>query len=475
MGSFSSYQIARSGLNVSERALNVTGHNIANVNTTGYVRQQAIMETSPYRTISVGLNSMQVGLGVDIQQTRQIRHIFLDNMYRRESTTLGYWKARSETLQDIESILAEPFGEGFQSIINEFWDSWQELSKEPQSLTARALVRQRSESLISHVNHIGEQLNTLQRNINLQIKDCISQVNDITAQIAKLNTEIAKQEVTGDSANDYRDQRNLLVDKLCSLVDVDVTEMPDGQLAITLGGYYIVNRDKTTNLSEARSDDDTRILVPVFEGTDEVVPAKNGMIKGLMDSNDVIDEVRNRINYLINTIATEVNKLHKSGKTLDVPPQDGSDFFVPENPAIPIEMGNFALNPIFYDNDGLNKLVTSVEGDSGDNTIALQIANIRHAEIMYDGSNILSIDGYYQNFILDIGNYGAEASRIYENQQKLVESADANRQAISGVAMDEEMANMMKYKFSYDASSRVLNIIDDMIETVILRMGLVGR
>jgi len=475
VGSFSSYEIARSGLYVSERGLFVTGHNISNVNTPGYVRQQAIMQTSPYHTISVGANLMQVGTGVDVQQTRQIRHIFLDNMYRRESTTLGYWKARNETLQDIEAILAEPFGDGFQSVINQFWDSWHELSKDPQSLTTRALVKQRSESLVSHVNHIGQQLDALQNNISLQIKDCINEVNDITAQIAKLNTEIAKYEVTGDSANDYRDQRNLLVDRLCNLVDVDVTEMPDGQLAITLGGYFIVNRDKTTGLYESKSQDDTRASVPLFEGTDMEAPLKNGMIKGLMDSNDVVNDIRDRLNYLINSIAAEVNKLHKSGKTLDVPPEDGSDFFVPENPSIPIEMGNLKLNPIFYGDDGLNKIVTSVEGESGDNTIALQIANLRHAEIMYDGSNVFSIDGYYRDIILKVGNYGAEATQIFENQQKLVQSADANRQAISGVSMDEEMASMMKYKFSYDASSRVINIIDDMIETVILRMGLVGR
>jgi len=475
VGSFSSYGIARSGLQASEWGLNVTGHNIANVNTTGYVRQQAILQTSQYRTISVGSNTMQVGLGVDIQQTRQIRHIFLDNMYRRESTTLGYWKAKSETLQDIEAILAEPFGDGFQSVINQFWDAWHELSKDPQSLTTRALVRQRSESLVSHVNHLGEQLDAIQRNVNMQIKDCVSQVNEIAAQIAKLNTEIIKCEATGDSANDYRDQRNLLVDKLCSLVDAEVTEMPDGQLAITLGGYFIVNRDKTSNLYEARSSNDNRVSVPLFESTDMEVPLKNGMIKGLMDSNDLINDIRDRLNYLINSIATEVNKLHKSGKTLDVPPEDGSDFFVPANPAFPIEMGNLKLNPIFYGDDGLNKIVTSVQGEGGDNSIALQIANLRHAEIMYDGSNVFSIDGYYQDVILKVGNYGTEAINIYENQQKLVQSADANRQAISGVSMDEEMSRMMKYKFSYDASSRVINIIDEMIETVISRMGLVGR
>lgn len=475
MGSFTSYEIARSGLYVSERGLYVTGHNISNVNTPGYVRQQAIMKASPYHTISVKSDLMQVGLGADIQQTRQIRHMFLDNMYRRESTTLGYWESKSKTLQDVQAILSEPFGEGLQSVMNQFWDSWHELSKEPHSLTTRAMVKQRGKSLVSHVNHMGEQIDRLQKDINLQTKDRINEVNDITAQIAKLNIEITKEEATGDFANDYRDQRNVLVDRLSKLVDTEVTEMSDGQLAITVGGHFIVNRDKNTNFYEGKHYNDKRISVPMLEGTTMEVPVKNGTIKGLMDSNGVINSMRERLNYFINSVASEVNKLHKSGKTMDIPPKDGDDFFVPVNAALPIGMGNIKLNPAFSGDDGLNTIVTSMEGDSGDNSIALKIANLRHAEIMKDGNDILSIDGYYQNIILHVGNDGAEAIRVCKNQLKLVQSADANRQAISGVSMDEEMSNMMKFKFSYDASSRAINLIDEMIETVIMRMGLVGR
>ncbi|HEX9062806.1 MAG TPA: flagellar hook-associated protein FlgK, partial [Clostridia bacterium] len=247
--SLGSYEIARSGLNVSERGLNVTGHNISNVNTTGYVRQQAMIEAAPYINQYSKSGMYQLGLGADIQQIRQTRMTFLDNIYRQENTTLGYWQARNKTMEDVQSILGEPMGDGLQNMMNQFWDSWQELSKEPDSLTVRALLKQRGEQLVTEINHTGQQLDKLQSDLNSEISTRISEINDITKNIAYLNGEIVKNEVTGDCANDYRDQRNALVDKLTGLVNADVNEMNDGQLAITVGGYFIVDKNHSTELA----------------------------------------------------------------------------------------------------------------------------------------------------------------------------------------------------------------------------------
>src|SRR5690554_1913478 len=166
---FGSYEIARSGMFVNERALYVTGHNISNVNTPGYVRQQAMITTGPFHTMQNRNGVYQLGLGADIQQIRQIRNVFLDNIYRQETTTLGYWEARSKTLSEVEGILGEPMETGLQNVLNQFWDSWQELSKEPDSLTVRALVRQRGEALVHHANHLSTQLDKLQNDLNTEI------------------------------------------------------------------------------------------------------------------------------------------------------------------------------------------------------------------------------------------------------------------------------------------------------------------
>jgi len=281
--SFASYEIARSGLLVNERGLYVTGHNISNVNTTGYVRQQAMIKNGPVQTTITRGGMIQLGLGADIQEVRQIRHTFLDNIYRQENTTLGYWESRQKTFLDVEAIVAEPMESGLQNVLNQFWDSWQELSKEPDSLTVRALVRQRSEALVQQINHMGTQLDRLQSDLNSEISVRIDEVNEITRQIANLNVTILRSEITGDSANDYRDQRNSLIDRLTKLVKVDVNEMQDGQIDVTLGGYFVVQKGISTNLYAAERNAGDNFYVAKLDGTNTEIPLKSGIIKGLME------------------------------------------------------------------------------------------------------------------------------------------------------------------------------------------------
>lgn len=482
---FGSFEIARSGLFVSERGLFVTGHNIANASTPGYVRQQAMIASAPYTTLPSKYGLQQVGMGADIEQIRQIRHTFLDNTYRQENILLGYWEARNKTFNDVQAILSEPMGNGLQDTLNQFWASWQELSKEPNSLTTRALVRQRGEALVRNINHTGDQLDKLQSDLNSEIRVRIDEINQLTDQVAKLNSTVLKYEISGDSANDYRDQRNSIIDRLTKLANIDVTEEPNGSLSITLGGYFLVNKDKNTNLYAGQNADSELFYVPMIEGTELEVPVKSGTLKGLMDSrgnatetvktSNIVSELKKQLNTLVQTLVQEVNNLHRSGKTLDNPPKDGDDFFTLIKPGLPLEMGNIRLNPIFSDTNGLNNIVASVDGSVGENSIALKMANLRRSPFIAVSGGMVSLDEYYQSIILDVGNKGTEASRLYQSQAVLVKSADSNRQAIAGVSMDEEMTNMMKYKFAYDASSRAINVIDEMMEIIISRMGLVGR
>lgn len=700
---FSSYQIARSGLTVNERGLYVTGHNMSNVDTAGYVRQQSVIETSQYQTAYGRNNKMlQYGLGADIQETRQIRHSFLDIIYRQENTALGYHETRSKAIEDIEAILSDPMEDGLQKVMNEFWDSWQELSKTPESLTTRALVRERGQALVYYFNHVGSQLDRLQNDLNSEIQVQVEDINEITSKIAVLNQKIASEEIVGDSANDYRDQRNLLLDQLSKICDADVTERQDGQVDITLGGYYLVNRDTSKNLYVEANSDNGGFYYPMLEGTKTIVNVKSGSLKGLLESrgevsgikgnynngtpkekidinfaidtsagsaylanlkstisnyvndlqksgldfnirfiamngtssvygpdavydadtiddflNDtagldslfaestetdgnfsglidtleslagsdsfrqdaarvtyvfsdksvdgdssaqvtdptdymnrlnaigmktsvitsetyytqgqdatetgwngiaygtggnvfemgtdtdsfsslllsvnsdtrsavnaassnipasknIVSELKRKLNAMLNAVAREVNYLSKTGYTLDG--QAGGNFFKAIDDKYPIQMGNISLSDALLSDEGLNNIVASGMSDAvGDNTIARKIANMRDVELLEDNTGDVTIDEYYRAIILDIGNKGSEATTNADNQKTLTQSADDQRTAISGVSLDEEMTNMMKYKFAYDASARVLNIIDSMVEKVVNSLGVVGR
>lgn len=483
---FGSYEIARSGLFTSERALNITGHNISNLNTPGYVRQQAIIADAHYQVVQGKDRLFQYGIGSNVQQIRQIRNRFLDIMYRKESMSFGYWEARLKTVQDLEAILGDPIGEGLQGIMNQFWDSWQELSKEPESLTIRAIVRQRAETLVNTINHIGEQLDKLQKDLVAEISVRISEINKITSEIAKLNATIYKYESTGGTANDFRDQRNILADRLARLANADIEETAEGQFYVTIGGYSVVNREKSRELYMETSAGGISLPTVKISGLEVVLPLESGTLKGLMDSIDRAGETgdditssiisvcktREMLNTLVGTMAEKINDLHKSGKTFKQPPGDGDNFFVPINDGNPIALGNIKLNSNLED---LNNIVASASGKSGDNIIALQIANLRHEPLIADETGMLSMDEYYQTIISKIGQCGMQALSVVENQDNLLRAAETKRDALSGVSLDEELTHMMRFKFAYDASSRAFNVIDELVKTIIERMGIVGR
>lgn len=673
--SFGSYEIARSGMFVNERGLSVTGHNIANVNTTGYSRQQAIFRTSFYQG---NFSNMQVGTGASVEQTRQIRHTFLDNVYRNENQLQGYSDARNKTYIEIQNILGEPMNAGLQDTMNQFWDSWQELSKDTSSLTVRALVRQRGQALVDFVNHMGSQLDRLQNDLNSKVVNEINEVNDITSQIASLNEEIPSYESSGDRANDLRDQRNVLLDRLSNLVNADVTEQQNGSIDITVGGYYLVNRKEATKIIAQNTATSGTYYTPIIDGTNIQLPLKSGSIKGLLesrgevyggvgsvqngtpsanmditfavdvssgtdltqikanidaylnqmstpnvntnfklitysngvlsnnqygsiaafkaaiasltndtstnkdfgsvvtalgtnsyatgadkytlvftdksidgttitdpttyitklnnmgmkvslvtdsqyfnvgqpgeagwdaitngtggrlyatdvgdyksmmdsiscdtinesvsshmqDSTNIVPDLRQKLNALINVIAREVNSLQRSGMTIHSTPAAGTDFFVATDASRPIELGNISLNTNLSD---LNNIISAKLGDKGDNSIALEIANLRHKDCTGDYTDRQSLDEFYQGIIENVGNKAQEASSFTQSQTGLVEATDNQRKAISNVSMDEEMSMMLKYQFAYGGASKAFNAIDEMVNTVVTKMGLVGR
>jgi len=668
---------ALSGLTANQRALEVTGHNVSNLNTAGYSRQSVVMASAQTRT----LGSWRVEMGVDIHEIRQIRHLFNDNIYRSESNNLGYWEARSKAIADVEAILGEPMTAGIQSALNNFWDAWQELSKSPESLTTRALLKQRSESLVEHLNHVGTQLNKLQADLNNEIKTRIDEVNDITESIAKLNVKIMSAEAAGNAPNDYYDERNSLVDRLSKLVKAETWVGQDGNMDILVGGYFLVSKGVQTKLYAAPNEDLSHFYTPKLVGADVAIDVGQGIIKGLLEargevdgskgkfdngtpnttaditiavdtanitpgyldnirnyvdkiasdlkarglnynlrlltfgsgtitntnfgqdaaalsaaipttpgtdagydigdiissvtsagtfiddanrylmvftgespngdgnmatdtqisswlqslkrngittsvitdsdyfvdgdagekgwgilteqtggklydiesadysqlmstiSTDISDDVnmkissvsddlniistvKKQLNALINIMAREVNRLHSTGKALKG--EDGGLFFEPIDPDRPMELGNIRISAALKD---VNNIAASTIDANGDNTLALAIANLRNANLMTGNKKILSLDTYYQNLLLDVANKGYEADTMVTSYQKLVEQADNIRQTVMGVSLDEEMTNMIKFKYGYNANSKVIDAINQMLETVINRLG----
>jgi flagellar hook-associated protein 1 FlgK len=189
---------------------------------------------------------------------------------------------------------------------------------------------------------------------------------------------------------------------------------------------------------------------------------KNSQIDYYDNSGNIIPDIKKRLNAFINVLFREINYYHKSGVTMIG--EKGEDFFVPIDSKLPLEMGNVKINDKFSD---LDNIVAAMTKKIGDSDVALTIANLHNLNILHDKTGVINADDFYKAVITTIGTESSEVAKITENQNKLVKSADDFRKSISDVSMDEEMANMMKYKYAYGASSKLIGVLNDMLEMVI--------
>ncbi|MFZ5967022.1 MAG: flagellar hook-associated protein FlgK [Bacillota bacterium] len=507
MGStFSGIAIANSGLYVSQRALNTTGHNVSNTDTEGYVRQQVMQVDTTY----IKNGKYQAGTGVGIEETRQMRSIFLDNMYRNEKSSLSYWQARQNTVDDIEAVMDDLSDDGgMQNAIDEFFNAWEEVSKDPTGGAARASLIEYGNSLVEMFNQVDDQLDQIQENLDSQIEAMVEDINSIAEQVAELNGKIARCEANGDNANDYKDELNSLLDTLSEYVNINVSIDSNGIYNVSIGGANLVNGTNANKLTCETNHSNGTFNTVVWEDSGTQLKLKDGMLLGLIeargdvsggkgsvgngspvesgdeeadidadadsynftgDSKNIVSEIRTGLNMMVSLLARKVNEIHSSGEGLDG--STGNDFFVKIDDSLPFEVGNIKVNPELDDTD---KIAASSIGGSNDGAIAAEISDFSNTEYFkYDGLKT-NISEFYSKLVGWIGTEGNEAKNAVSNQDTLVQQAQARKESLSAVSLDEELSNLVKYQHAYNASARVMSTMDDMIATVIKEMGVVGR
>jgi flagellar hook-associated protein 1 FlgK len=503
---FSCYSIAKSGIYVSQRALEVLGHNISNADTVGYVRQQTMLSENCPQIYG----GKQIGTGVSVSEVRQLRSLFLDNAYRKENSTKNYWTTIQSTVEDIEAVLDSlSESSGLSIAIDEFFQGWEELAKDPENNSAREAVREYGNSFAEVVNQIEEQLDAIQSSLDKQIYALVKEINSISDQVAELNQKILVSEISGQNANDYRDEMNSLLDTLSGYVKIDVSEAETGMLNVKLGGMNIVNGNKSLHMECIYNDSNGTFAKVVWKNSGLKVNITDGKLSGLIDargdvdgskgsaengspvesgtgeedvdndseaysfssgSDNLIPQFRKGLNMLVNLLARKINALHESGIGLDG--STGVSFFVKIDESLPFEAGNIKVNP---DLDDPDKIAASKTGAAGDSDIANEIVDFRDSKYFKNETLKMNIDDFYTILIDWIGTTGQEAEAFAENQSSLVLMADNSRQSLSAVSMDEELSNMIKYQHAYNANARVMTTIDSMMDKIINGMGVAGR
>lgn len=251
MSLFTSFNAGVSGLQSSQAGLNTTAHNLANTKTQGYTRQQNINKDTYYQTIKTTTNStLQVGYGTTIATIRQIRNEFLDKEYRKEVSRQTFYEVQYNTATEIEDILGETEGVEFNDVLSDIWQTVQDLSTKPESITNRKLFITQAESFLEKAQNVYSALKSYQVNLNSQIESQVTSINKIADQIAELNTKISAAEASGlENANDYRDARNLLLDQLAEYTNYDYYEDSTGQVNVRINNAPLVDESRSYHMA----------------------------------------------------------------------------------------------------------------------------------------------------------------------------------------------------------------------------------
>lgn len=309
MEALRSLEIAIRAMAAQQAALHVIGHNIANVNTPGFSRQRAILTA----TRSEG----SVGTGVKVQIVERIRDEIVDFHIRTESSTLHQWVAKNKVLEELEVLFNEPSEAGLSNIMGKFWDSWADFANNPESGSGRVNLREQTKTLSESFNQLYNTLQNHRSAVDKEIQTEVERLNDITEQIAQLNGQIEKIESGRTSkANDLRDRRDLLLDRLSELINCSYKEMKDSTVRVSLSGQFLVSRTELALLTtETRQNGYLDIK---WADSGEAVNTSNGKLKGLLDVRDItILEFIDRLDSLASTLIDEVNSLHRNGMGLD--------------------------------------------------------------------------------------------------------------------------------------------------------------
>ena len=262
-----SLYVGASGLQTSQNALNTTAHNLSNIDTVGYTRQQVQQSAKHYVTLSVNpeaVNNKQTGLGVTYSRVKQIRDYFLDKTYRKESGRSMFYEVSTEVLEHVESQLGEMNGEAFQTTISDFWTAVQELAKDPASSVTQGLLVQRASEFIERAAAVYDGLSSYQNNLNVQIGKQVSKINNYGKQIVALNDRIRAIEA-GDieHANDLRDARNQILDELAELTGISYSENIYGCVSVQIEGVDFVKGDTCYEIG-MQTDPNTGFYTPFW-------------------------------------------------------------------------------------------------------------------------------------------------------------------------------------------------------------------
>jgi flagellar hook-associated protein 1 len=447
-----SMSIAVQALMAEQGALSVTTNNISNVNTPGYSRQIAVLNEAP----TVQQNAITFGNGVTLEQFQSVRDELLQLRIYEETQQQGNSQTQFNSLSQIESIFSDPT-QGVGGALSAFFSSLSQLSTNPTDSNARQQVLMAANNLATSFHQATASLGTIQSGLDRSVPQTVDQINRLTSQIATLNGQVAQMQGLGKDPGSIQDQRDELIRQLSSLVDVSVTQTEHGQTLTTANGVPLVVANQSFALSAGTSGTSEHVFSA--QGQDITSQIQGGQLGGTLQVRDqAIPQLLTQLDTLASQFATSFNAQHVAG--FDAAGNTGGNFFTP-----PAAVSGAAANfSVAITNPSL--IAASSDGSAGSNGNLEQLIAIRNQQLP-SGANPMDM---YSNLVLQVGNLGASAQAGVTASDLSVRQLTDQRSAVSGVSLDEESTNMIKYQRAYQAAARIVTTVDEMTQSV-LNMG----
>ncbi len=464
LGLFGTLSLGTRSLQTQRAGVEVAGQNLANVNNPDYARQRVLIQTS----ITVGGSLGPQGTGADAVAIQQVRDALVDLQINSELGVSGYLNAQQGALQYAQASLGDVVNRaggldplsgartGLADDLNNLFAAFQSVSTAPGSLTERQLLLAKAADLSTQFNQTSGRLSGLSDSLDQSLATDVDAANKLMGDIAALNDRVLSAEGAGGGiANDLRDLREAKLEQLSKLVKVDATLAPNGALNLSLNGTALVTDTTVNDTLETYDAGGGQRLVRTVTGQAQLNPG--GHMQGIIDVRDgALATLRGDLDTLAGTLITEVNAAHAGGFGLGG--ATGETFFTGTDAA------SIAVNTVLT-GDPARIQLGGVAGNAGDNQVALALAQI--ADKTLPALNGQTLTQRYSATVAGLGQALASTNEKLSDQAVVQKLLHQQRDSVSGVSIDEEMTDLMKYQKAFEASARLISTVDEMLDTVL--------
>jgi flagellar hook-associated protein 1 FlgK len=471
LGLFGTLSLGAQALQTQNQGIEVAGQNIANANNPAYARQRLnVQSTSQYS----GALGMQ-GTGITSVGIQQLRDSLLDSQISGEQSVTGSLNSQQTALQNAEAALGTQLNQltsgsvgssatgsvgdthSISAGLSDLFGSFQALSNDPTSVSARGDVIAKATAVAGQFNQVQSQLNNVNQQLNQSVSDDTQSANNLLSDIAGLNDKIISAEAANPgSANDLRDLRQQKIEAVSQLVKVDSTQDANGAVDLSVGGVAMVTGGKLSDTLQTFDSGGGKLLVRDANGG-ATLTINGGSIHGMIDARDgAIAKLQTNVNSLAASLITEVNKVHATGYNLSG--ATGNNFFSGTG------AGDIQVNAAIAANPSL----IQASGDPaavGNNATALKLGQLGAVQVASLGNQ--TFGGQFSGTVADLGNALSTVNAQIGDQGVVSQMLQTQRDSVSGVSLDEEMTNLTKYQKAYQASARLINTVDQMLDTML--------